>query len=75
MMCYRDSTFCVSPECTNECGRKLTPEIKKAAKEWWGGEGAPIAMGVFCGGSTKDYIDNLRKAHKEKTNGNPKEKD
>jgi hypothetical protein len=52
MMCYLDKTFCASPHCENKCGRKLTPEILKAADKWWGkGEGeAPIAMSYFCGG-------------------------
>jgi hypothetical protein len=56
MICYKDKTFCVSPSCTNKCGRKLTPEIKEAAQKWWGMEGeAPIAISCFCGGELKDY--------------------
>lgn len=52
MMCYLDKTFCVSPQCENKCHRKLTPEIEKAADEWWGkGENkAPIAVSYLCGG-------------------------
>lgn len=49
MICYRDTTFCVSPNCQNKCGRKLTPEIQAAARRWWGGEDAPIAVAYFCG--------------------------
>lgn len=56
MICYRDMTFCVSPDCTNECGRKLTPEIQEAAKKWWGGDDAPIAMSCFCGGDLTEVI-------------------
>lgn len=48
MICYRDRTYCISPNCV--CGRKLTPEIEAAAEEWWGKPGAPIAMSYFCGG-------------------------
>jgi hypothetical protein len=52
MMCYKDTTFCVSPNCT--CSRKLTKKIIEEANEWWekgGGEKgeAPIAVGYFCG--------------------------
>lgn len=51
MICFRDTTFCISPNCTNKCGRKLTNEIQVAAKNWWRGcEGEPpIAVGYFCG--------------------------
>jgi hypothetical protein len=48
MICYLDRSFCVSEGCTNKCGRKLTPEIIKAAHEWWGSEEAPICTGTFC---------------------------
>lgn len=46
MLCYRDTTFCVSENC--KCGRKLTPEIIAAAERWWGKPGAPIAKANFC---------------------------
>lgn len=52
-MVYRDRAFCISPHC--HCWRKLTEEVKQAAREWWKskdnptGEGAPISMGYFCG--------------------------
>lgn len=29
MICYRDKTFCASSNCNNECGRKMSPEIKE----------------------------------------------
>ena len=48
MMGYRDMTFCVSENCQNKCGRKLTKEIEEAAKEWWGEDNPPIAVGNFC---------------------------
>lgn len=50
MIGYMDRTFCISPDCKDECGRRLTKEIREAADKWWGDEGAPIAVGCFCGG-------------------------
>lgn len=49
MISYKDKTFCVSPDCENKCGRKLTSKIESDAKKWWGGEDAPISVGYFCG--------------------------
>jgi hypothetical protein len=51
-------TFCVSPDCENKCGRKLTPDIRAAADRWWGkceGE-APIAVSCFCGGDLEEVM-------------------
>lgn len=31
-MSYLDKTFCASPNCKNDCGRKLTEEIRKGAR-------------------------------------------
>ena len=46
MMCYKDRTFCKFYTTCKEgkkCGRALTPEVIKAADEWWGSPGgAPI---------------------------------
>ena len=45
-----DKTYCVSPECVNACGRKLTPELRDkaiaAGCEW-------LSQAYFCG-ETKD---------------------
>lgn len=49
MICFRDRTWCASPDCNGECGRKMTPEIKAEAKK----SPFPIAWGMFCGGG--DY--------------------
>lgn len=47
MICYKDMTFCNS-DCTNSsCKRKLTDEIFKEAKDWWGDDGAPVAISDF----------------------------
>ena len=50
VLCYRDMTFCVSLNCKNKCGRKLTKEIKDAAEEWWGKPNPPISVSIFCNG-------------------------
>lgn len=58
MICYRDKTFCVNPNCT--CGNKLTKEVLKQANEWWHSwsiEGAPpIAYNDRCGDLTEEQI-------------------
>ena len=45
MMCYRDTTYCNAACATDACPRKLTPAVTEAARKWWGGDGAPIAVG------------------------------
>lgn len=45
MYCYKDTTYCASPNCKNECGRKLTPEIWESAKK----AEMMIAQSYFCG--------------------------
>jgi len=53
-MCYRDRTYCVSPNCQNKCGSKLTDLVRNAASKWWlevtnGRESdAPICMAYLC---------------------------
>ena len=45
MICFRDKTWCkFYKECAKPCDRALTPEIIGKAREWWGGDGAPICM-------------------------------
>lgn len=46
MMCFKDKTFCTA-ECdlSVECDLRYTPQVYADAKEWWGKEGAPIAVG------------------------------
>ena len=47
MICYKDMTFC-NASCNNaRCYRKLTTEVKEAAKKWWGSDGAPIAVSDY----------------------------
>lgn len=56
MICYRDTTYCVSPDCENKCGRKLTPGIEQEAHAWWGSDSAPIAVACFCGGDVREVM-------------------
>jgi len=52
MISFKDKAFCASPNCVNECGRKLTPELMREYErlnmpdEWDGMLG--IAYGYFC---------------------------
>lgn len=45
MMCFRDVTYCASPNCKNECGRQLTEEIEQDAKN----SKMLISVAYFCG--------------------------
>lgn len=39
-----DRTFCASPNCRNECGRQMPPEIRgRGNSRGW------VAYGYFCG--------------------------
>jgi hypothetical protein len=46
MICYRDTTFCIS-ECATECNAKLTDEVRRDAVRWWGNDDAPIMVNDF----------------------------
>jgi hypothetical protein len=45
MICYRDTTFCASPDCKNECGRQLTDEIRQSARA----SNMLLSLNYFCG--------------------------
>lgn len=75
MIGYRDMTFCVSPECTNACGRKFTKEIAEAADKWYRSwakddpEGhAPVSVSMFCGGTDEDWKTYIDKDQEETMN-------
>lgn len=59
-MVYRDMTFCISPDCENKCGCKLTEEVIQGAERWWKNSGInhgpPIAMACFCGGDIREAV-------------------
>ena len=47
MFCYKDRTFCpFYLKCKDgfTCDRALTPVVKIAAYDWWGGMDAPIVI-------------------------------
>lgn len=46
MQYYQNITFC-SANCSTECSRKLTDQVKADAKLWWGSDYAPIAVANF----------------------------
>lgn len=69
MICYRDKTFCVNPNCT--CGHKLTKEIVAQAEQWM--ENAPIAFADRCGNLTEEEINQeftkiMKEYNNEQTN-------
>ena len=45
MYSYQDKTFCASIDCKNNCGRKLTDEIREGARKMQ----MPLSLGYFCG--------------------------
>ncbi len=59
MMCYKNKSYCSSPNCTNECGRKITKEIIEDAKR----VDLPICSSNFC--DTPELIMFLLNADKE----------
>lgn len=50
MFCYRDKTFCASPNCTNECGRKMTEQERAEAERLY----MPVAYADFCSEELKE---------------------
>lgn len=60
MFCYRDRTFCASPDCKNECGRKMNDYDKGVVQR----EEIPVMWGYFCGEPKRkddnEYFDGIR---------------
>ena len=55
MLCYRDMTFCIHGNgCTCHPNRRLTDEVRNQARDWWGGDDAPIAMSDLCEGKPRE---------------------
>jgi len=44
MVSFRDRTYCASPNCKNECGRKMTDLEKQEAKR----RDLPVSYAYFC---------------------------
>ena len=49
--CYRDKTYCASPNCKNECGRKMSELEQAQQKAFFAAQGytLPVSYGYFCG--------------------------
>jgi hypothetical protein len=45
-MNYLDRAFCASPNCKNDCGRKMT-EYERANLKYWHGQ--VVSYAYFCG--------------------------
>lgn len=44
--CFRDKTYCASPDCQNKCGRKMSAEIESILKADKYGR---TSWAYFCG--------------------------
>lgn len=57
MITFKDKTYCSSPHCINECGRKMTEEERKQLREM-ALKGPnfciPVSYGYFCGEPKKN---------------------
>lgn len=61
-MTFLDKTFCASPDCTNECGRKMTDAERGALQIWAALMNpandpdiiAPVCYAYFCGEPISD---------------------
>ncbi len=51
---WRDKTYCQSPQCKNECGRKLPEALLRHANDL----DVPLSWSYFCGEPNKDDNDN-----------------
>lgn len=49
MIPFKDKTFCVSHQCKNECGRKMTKKERKELERMSEEKGMNISQGYFCG--------------------------
>lgn len=58
MIIFRDKTFCASPKCKNECGRKMTKkeeeQLEAMREEDWTSVG--VSQGYFCGEPEEDEL-------------------
>lgn len=54
MITFKDKTFCASPNCKNDCGRKMTEHEKLESII----DDLPVLSAYFCGESTEIKYDN-----------------
>ncbi len=60
MLSFKDKTFCASPHCTNQCGRKITDEERGEAQRL----GLLISWSYFCGTPARGiYTNYFRKSN------------
>jgi hypothetical protein len=56
MIPFKDKTFCASPKCKNECGRKMTKkeeeQLERMNETHWVG----VSQGYFCGEPEEDEL-------------------
>lgn len=60
MICFRDTTWCASSNCTGECGHKMTPDIKEKYLK----SQLLCSWAYFCDGEHGIYKD-IKKAMKD----------
>jgi hypothetical protein len=48
---FKDKTYCASPNCENECGRKMSEFEKAQQNAFFAAQGfvLPVSYGYFCG--------------------------
>lgn len=56
MIIFLDKTFCSSPNCKNECGRKMSEQEKDTLKKMFErvGFSLPLSTAYFCGEPNND---------------------
>ena len=52
-MSLLDKTFCASPNCKNECGRKMTEQEKRELESFNEYNWVAVSQGYFCGESNE----------------------
>lgn len=50
MITFKDKTYCMSPNCKNECGRKMTEKEKREAEN----QELLVAYAYFCDNHKED---------------------
>jgi len=55
-MIFKDKTFCASPNCTNECGRKMTDKEKQELEKLNEYEWVAVYQAYFCGEIPEEKI-------------------
>lgn len=50
-MSYKDRTYCATPDCKNDCGRKMSDMEVAQQKAFFAAQGynIPVSYAFFCG--------------------------